>query len=125
MGVFYENPLFGVGAGALGNAIGARRGRELAAHSTYLGVLVEHGVIGATLFIGIVFSLLAYVTKVPKHEKRLWIIVLFGWAVAVSTLSWENRELTWLIWGLCASCPALLPMHRLRIGGRQYVCRIS
>ncbi len=100
---FLERPLMGAGAGGFGTAVGARRGRELAAHNTLLGILVEHGLIGLALFLGICLALLRRTRRMPPPEARLWFFLLLGWGVAVTTLSWENREMTWLLWGLCAA----------------------
>ncbi|HUQ93353.1 MAG TPA: O-antigen ligase family protein [Bryobacteraceae bacterium] len=107
MDAFMEHPLVGVGGGAFGGAVGARRSRELAAHNTMLGVAVEHGLVGLTLFMGVVFSLLRVAWRAPKSERKLWMVSLLAWIVAITTLSWENRELTWLMWGLCSAQPWL------------------
>jgi len=102
---FAEHPLAGAGAGAFANAIGARRSRDIAAHNSLLGILVEHGLAGVCLFLGIILSLYRRAWRGPSVDWRLWLVLLTGWAVAASTLSWENRELTWLLWGLCAAHP--------------------
>lgn len=105
--VFLENPVAGVGAGGFGAAVGARRSRDLAAHNTLLGVLVEHGSVGLGLFAGILVCLLLRVRRSPSLETRLWLVQLTAWSAAAMTLSWENREVTWLLWGLCAALPAV------------------
>ncbi|MBI3681361.1 MAG: O-antigen ligase family protein [Acidobacteria bacterium] len=106
---FFEHPFTGVGAGGFAGAVGARRSGELAAHNTFLGVLVEHGLVGLTIFLGVLAALFWRARKAPSPESSLWTVLLLGWSVAASALSWENRELTWLLWGLCAAQPCLGP----------------
>jgi len=100
--VFLDNPLLGVGAGAFGATVVGGVGAELAAHNSYLGVLVEHGLIGLVCFLLIAFSLIRQTWWSPPLERRLWFVMLLAWGVTLSTLSWENREVTWLIWGMCS-----------------------
>jgi len=109
---YWDNPVLGIGAGAFSGAV--RGGNRVAAHNTYLGVLVEHGSVGLTLFLAIVFGLFFRVRKYPLEERMLWWTVLLSWMVLVTTLSWENREYTWLMWGLCAS---FAPRPNERSGG--------
>lgn len=109
---FAEHPLAGAGAGTFANAIGSRRSRDIAAHNSLLGVLVEHGLTGVCFFLGIILSLYRRAWRGPSVECRLWAVLLTAWCVAASTLSWENRELTWLIWGLCAGQPLLRRINK-------------
>ena len=103
--VFEENPILGVGGGAFGATVVGRSGAEVAAHNTFLGVLVEHGLVGLLLFLGIISGLVRRSLRSPSLECRLWTVVLAAWIVALFSLSWENRELTWLLWGLCSAQP--------------------
>ncbi|MBL8177155.1 MAG: O-antigen ligase family protein [Bryobacterales bacterium] len=102
---FLQHPIMGVGAGGFENAIGATRGTGMAAHNTVLGVAVEHGIVGLLFFLGVVVSLARRAGKGDSYERRTWIILLTAWAIAAMSLSWENREMTWLLWGLCAAKP--------------------
>jgi O-antigen ligase len=102
---FLEHPLVGHGAGSFGAAVGARRSRELAAHNAYLGILVEHGLIGLALFLSAVSAIYARALRSYAMEPRLWTFLLLGWAVAAMSLSWENRETSWLLFGLGAALP--------------------
>jgi O-antigen ligase len=103
--IFKENPILGVGGGVFEAELARRRGSAVAAHNTYLGILVEHGLVGLFCFLGIILSLVVRSWQSPPLDRSLWIVVLVVWGVAVSTLSWENRELSWLLWGLCAAQP--------------------
>jgi len=102
---FLDHPVMGVGAGGFENAIGAARGNGMAAHNALLGVAVEHGVVGLLLFLGTLGALVRRAWKCESRERRAWLILLAAWGVAAMSLSWENREMTWLLWGMCAAQP--------------------
>ncbi len=116
---FLEHPVMGVGGGGFGSAVGSRN-RELAAHNTALGVLVEHGLIGLMLFSGAMLSLIARNWRRQWLEEKIWTVTLAGWTVAATTLSWENREITWLLWGLCSGAIALQDAAKARLGGARH-----
>jgi O-antigen ligase len=99
--LFWDNPVFGIGAGGFAGSVSGNL--RMAAHNTYLEVLVEHGVIGLLVFLAIVFGLLWRTRRFPPEERLLWRVIIGSWMVLVMTLSWENREYTWLIWTLCSS----------------------
>ena len=101
MRLFWEHPVLGIGAGAFAGSASGRF--SSAAHNTYLEVLVEHGIAGFSGFLLIVLGLAVRAARFPPDERLLWWVVLGSWMVLVFTLSWENREYTWLMWGLCAS----------------------
>jgi O-antigen ligase len=101
MDLFWENPIIGVGGGAFSSAV--RGGSQIAAHNAYLEVLVEHGTAGLLFFLAIILSLFVQVRRFPGDERMLWWIVLAALAVLITTLSWENREMTWMLWALCTS----------------------
>lgn len=114
--IFLENPILGAGAGNFGSAVGSWRSRDIAAHNTLLGILVEHGLVGTCLFLFTIIALLKRARQGESDEGRFWILLLASWCVAVSTLSWENRELTWLLWGLCLADPLLNRGFRRKLG---------
>ncbi len=102
---FLDAPFVGVGAGGFENAIGAARGSGLAAHNAILGIAVEHGLVGLLFFLGVLAALLHRAWKNAPQERKLWVLLLLAWCVAAMSLSWENREMTWLLWGMCAAQP--------------------
>jgi O-antigen ligase len=99
--VFFENPMIGIGGGAFSTAISSGGGSTSAAHNTFLEILVEHGGIGLVCFLAIVISLARRVTRFPMRERRLCLSLMLMWGIATLVLSWENREITWLLWGFC------------------------
>jgi O-antigen ligase len=98
--VFRNNPLCGVGAGAFGTSVRSLLDVPYVSHNAFLSVLVELGTIGAMIFFVLLVSLLFSALHMPKFEKRLWIVLLLSWAVGVSSLTWEYRKPTWILFGL-------------------------
>jgi O-antigen ligase len=100
------NPVFGAGAGAYPEAVRPWLGRpglpghEYVAHNTFLSVLVETGLIGFGLFAALLAALAVFVWIMPPAERALWTVMLAVWAIGVSTLTWEHRKATWIIFAL-------------------------
>ena len=75
-------------------------GHEYTAHNTFLSVLVETGLPGFALF-GLLLATLVWFAWMPGGSVRaLWISALLVWGTGVSTLTWENRKPTWLVFAL-------------------------
>jgi O-antigen ligase len=73
---------------------------ELVAHNTFLSVLVEQGVIGLALFLGSLVVLMLPAFRLPALEKMFWLSFFATWVVGASTLSYEDRKLPWLLFGI-------------------------
>ena len=87
---------------------------QFTAHGTFLSILVETGAVGALLF-GVLLAILALFTwMLSPPERALWLTVLAVWIVGVSTLTWEQRKPTWLIFGLITTAwaTAFIPGER-------------
>ena len=103
---FQRHPVVGVGAGAYPEAVRpqlgtpARAGHQYVAHSTWLSVLVECGLIGLGLFLMLTGTLAAFVWFMPLAERALWSVMLAVWAVGITTLTWEHRKPGWLLFAL-------------------------
>lgn len=101
---FRQHPFRGFGTGAFPAAVeptlGTDVGMVFVAHNSYLSVLVEGGAIGFLAFVGLLGVLALSVRDLPSLERKLWIVTLTAWAVGASTLTWEHRKPTWLLFGL-------------------------
>ncbi|MDQ6706513.1 MAG: O-antigen ligase family protein [Acidobacteriota bacterium] len=99
-----QHPFLGVGAGAYPAAVrpvlGTGVGMVFVAHNSFLSVLVEEGVIGFLAFAGLLGVLMLSIREMPSLERKLWIVALAAWAVGASTLTWEHRKPTWLLFSL-------------------------
>jgi O-antigen ligase len=127
---FRDHPFLGVGAGAYGSAILRAVDISYPAHNTFISVLVELGVIGASLLFALLASFYYCAKRMRYVERCLWITLLLTWTVGVSTLTWEYRKPTWLLFGLvpahtyarrrdepvvCTNVNRVQPMRYLRL----------
>jgi O-antigen ligase len=100
---FRDHAFLGVGAGAYAPTVLKAVGVPYVAHNTFLSVLVELGVVGALLLFALLAGLFHCARRMRKRESSLWIAVLLSWAVGVSSLTWEYRKPTWLLFGILAA----------------------
>jgi O-antigen ligase len=104
----------GIGAGAYPDAIAPSLGRSpvptqpYTAHNTFFSVLVETGIAGFVLFGALLLVLAFFVWMMAPWERALWLTSLVVWIVGVSTLTWEHRKPTWLLFALIMAQWALL-----------------
>ena len=104
----------GVGAGAYPDAVAPSLGRSpipnrpYTAHNTFLSVLVETGAAGFLLFGALLLTLAFFAWMMAPWERSLWLTSLLGWTVGVSTLTWEHRKPTWLLFAMIMASWALI-----------------
>jgi O-antigen ligase len=115
--VFGRRPLFGVGIGSFA-AVRERWTGNLArpAHSVFLGVLVEGGVVGLLLLLVVLAAAVAGAIRAPRRLRGPLLAAWAVWLVAASTLTWEFNKATWFLVGL--SVAAGTARERVR-GARQ------
>jgi O-antigen ligase len=100
---YAAHPVLGVGAGAFKVAVGIGK----VAHNTFISILVELGIVGISLFLGIVGVAVVQALKHPLWGVRFWLTLLMIWAIAASSLTWEIRKQTWLVLTLAAASGAV------------------
>jgi O-antigen ligase len=103
---FRTTPFGGIGAGAYPEASAKVIGRPWAfvpvAHNSFISVLVETGVIGMAIFAGMLMMLFRAAAMMSGITRSFWLTLLAVWTVGVSSLTWEYRKPTWLLFGLLA-----------------------
>jgi O-antigen ligase len=109
--IFRTHPYLGIGANAFRVIVSRLLAEPIRldqtdvppappAHNTFLSVLVEQGVIGLSLFCGLLGVLALSLRAMPPIPRRLWMVCLGVWIVGVSSLTWEMRKPTWFLFGL-------------------------
>lgn len=117
--VFGESPFIGIGAGAFAPAIQHALGMpflgpsnegplneagqhdpELVAHNSFVSVLVEQGIIGFALFLAVLLVIIRSAFRLPKLEKMFWLSFFMTWFIGVSSLTYEDRKLPWLLFAI-------------------------
>ncbi len=87
---FIQHPIFGSGSGTLNTIIGGL------SHQTFLSILAETGLIGILLFMCILAIVVNQAVRLPKGYSGLWLSSFFVWFIAVLSLSFEFRKVTWI-----------------------------
>ncbi len=113
--IFLSSPLIGVGTGSFsdkwaemtaGKNISYRAGRKSDAHSAWIKVLVENGIVGITIFVTFILSILVR----GWNRRRLGVQLLGLWVTVVLVLAFVTTEFqTKGVWMLIAG--ALAVMH--------------
>lgn len=107
MRAFPEHPIGGAGAGTFSQRVVSLGDNIIdpttPAHNVILGILVEHGVVGLTLYLALLGACAAAVYRMPPPDRTLWAIVLATWFIGTMSLSVERWKVTWLLFGLLAS----------------------
>ena len=98
--VFREHPLIGVGFGAFGESVYSRLDIVYVAHNSYLSILVELGIVGELIFLTVLGASFYLAATLPDTVRMAWLLLLTTWCVSVSSLTWEHRKPTWLLFGL-------------------------
>ncbi len=96
---FLDNPILGVGS----NAFKTVSESGLVAHNSFLSVLVETGIVGLLLFLGIFIIAVVCCFKLPKLESNLWKTTLLIWFLGASALTYEHHKPTWLMLAFIAA----------------------
>ena len=95
--VFRSHAFLGVGSSAHPAAVVSIIGRPLVAHNTYLSVLVELGVPGELLLIGLLGAAFFCAWRMRGLERTLWAVSLVTWCIGVCGGTWEYRKLSWFL----------------------------
>jgi O-antigen ligase len=98
-----EHPFFGVGASAFGAAVEPILLKRQAPHNLVLGLLVELGIVGLSIYAALLGACAMAIPRMPLPERKLWAVLMLCWLVGVMSLNWEYRKVTWLLFGLVAA----------------------
>lgn len=102
---FRSRPWLGFGAGAFPTAITTGR----AAHSTYLTVAVELGLVGLVLFGLMCVLVMVTVQRMPGRLRGMWAATVLVVAIVSIALSWSTRKQTWLVAALAVAAEGAVP----------------
>ena len=108
-----DTPLLGVGAGCYQNALIKQGHSAMAAHNTFVSVLVESGLIGFTLYFLFWAVVFRRVLLMPKADRFFWLGVFACYLPIVLTGSMEYQKATWFLGGLafCQGAQAHRGLH--------------
>ena len=94
-----------------------------APHNFVLGILAELGLVGFALYSGILICAFLYTLQQPRNAAVLWLAVLAVWVLNALTHNFEDRKITWLLFGLIAVGARLLtsPLRERRVAAPSLV----
>jgi O-antigen ligase len=98
-----ETPILGVGAASYGDITASRGPRRMPAHNTFIGVLVESGLIGFTLYFLFWAIVIRRIMLLPKVDRYFWLGVFATFLPLNIAGSMEYNKITWLIGALALS----------------------
>jgi O-antigen ligase len=101
--VYNDSPLWGAGGGSYPYVVQPVLGREEVAHNSFLSVLVECGIIGLCLFLGILFTALRSANRHDLMHRAMWLAVMAVIVFGASALTWEYRKPVWLFMTLAVA----------------------
>ena len=109
--IFSERPLAGVGISAFTVAAVETRA---APHNFALSLLAELGLIGFALFSGILIGCVALALRQPHGLPAFWLSMLAVWLLNAATHVYEDKKITWLLFGLIVVGDGLTHATRAR-----------
>jgi hypothetical protein len=102
----------GIGSGAFRVAVESGK----AAHSAFISVMVEMGIIGFVLLVIIVGIAVYQAMRHPKWDARFWLTILLVLAVTNFDGNWVYRKSTWLFLSLLVvSANLFVPQAQSRL----------
>jgi O-antigen ligase len=91
---------------------------NLVAHNVFIGILVEQGIVGITLFVTLLGACAVTILRLPPQYRTLWAVLALSWLTQAQAGSLERGKITWLLFALLAAhhavgskCGAALPMY--------------
>ncbi len=96
--IFVDHPILGIGSGSLAapDQLGA------VTHNTFISILTETGLVGFSLFLGILVTAILQSLKQPRAYILVCITTLLTWVVGVQSLTYEYTKPTWFFLSLIA-----------------------
>ena len=102
---FEDSPVGGIGAGAFQAASARVIDIERSSHNSFLGVLVETGVVGAAMFSALIGHVLKCSMELPKALRRAMLATLIPMFVGMVVTAWDYRKVPWFFFAIAiAAC---------------------
>ncbi len=102
LSAFTERPIIGFGS----NMYRSVNVDGKVAHNSFLSVAVELGLIGLVLFLIVLLTVYRSILVQPRWTRWFWMTMFLVWGIGASTLTWEMRKSTWLIFTLAVASAA-------------------
>ncbi len=97
-----KKPIIGTGLGGLGVALSHENVNYNGAHNVFIHLLTENGIIGLLLYLGILLSILYYISLTSINEKAFLISLLLVLMVSQLTTHTQNEKIIWFVLSMLA-----------------------
>jgi O-antigen ligase len=94
------SPVIGVGLGGLGDVLSKDHVNFDAAHNTYIHIMTENGIIGLTIYLLLIVSMLYLILQAPLSEKAFLLSLLMIILVSQLTLHTHILKSTWFVFSM-------------------------
>ncbi len=102
-----DHPLLGLGGGSFPSVNSTGQ----AAHNLIVSVWAETGLVGLLLYLSIIGTAIWSALRHPRMEAFFWCTLLLIWALGASSLNWEWRKQTWMLFSLVIASAYAAPEH--------------
>ena len=92
-----KSPVVGVGLGGLGDVLSKEHVNFDAAHNTYIHIMTESGIVGLTLYLLTLGSVLFLILQVPLSEKAFLVTMFMVIIISQLTLHTHLLKSTWFV----------------------------
>jgi O-antigen ligase len=97
---YIDSPIGGIGAGAFEAASARVISVERSSHNSFLGILVETGLVGACLFGTLLTCVIRSAIRLPATLRRAVLTTLVPMLVGMLVTAWDYRKVPWLFFAL-------------------------
>jgi O-antigen ligase len=107
LAMFAQDPVVGVGAGAFEGATAHLIDVPRSSHSTWIGVVVETGLVGAVLWFSAIAIALLGLRHAAGPLRRALLAAILPMVVGMLVTGWDHRKVPWLLF-VTAACSVRL-----------------
>jgi O-antigen ligase len=104
---FLGQPVHGVGAGAFQGAAKHMKSVSWSSHSSWVGVLVETGIVGAALWISAIALILFGLFRAPAPLRRMFLAIIGPMLVGMLVIGWDHRKVPWFVFAMAMGAPGI------------------
>ncbi len=95
-----NSPIIGTGVGGLYSQLSRKHVNYAWAHNTFIHLLTENGIIGVTLYILMIISILYFILRAPFEEKIFLLSLLLVMLVSQIALHTHIQKATWFSYSM-------------------------
>jgi O-antigen ligase len=107
LNLFTQDPWVGVGAGAFEGATAHLINIPRSSHSSWIGVVVETGIIGASLWFSAIGLAIWGLRHADGALRRVLLAAIAPMIIGMMVTGWDHRKVPWMLFALAVCCVRL------------------